>query len=81
VDWVIEGRCEVTVEQPPDYAETITVVAEAPCLYLLPRGARVTWKPLGEVPFRHISFDFPNPGFAVVMAYSLRPGPQPAGRG
>jgi ethanolamine utilization protein EutQ (cupin superfamily) len=81
VDWVIEGRCEVTVEQPPDYAERITVVAEAPCLYLLPRGARVTWKPLGEVVFRHISFDFPNPGFAVVMADSLTRGPEPVGRG
>jgi hypothetical protein len=71
VDWVVEGRCEITVEQPPDYEEPITLVAEAPCLYLLPRGARVTWRPLGDGPFRHISFDFPNPGFSVVMADSV----------
>jgi ethanolamine utilization protein EutQ (cupin superfamily) len=71
VDWVVEGRCEISVEQPPDYDEVITVVAEAPCLYFLPRGARVTWTPLGDGPFRHISFDFPNPGFSVVMAESL----------
>lgn len=74
VDWVVEGRCEITVEEPPDYERSQTIIAEAPSLYLLPRGTRVIWRPLGERPFRHISFDFPNPGFTVPWAKSLAEG-------
>jgi hypothetical protein len=72
VDWVVDGSCEITVELPPDYDRRETVVVEAPGLYLLPRGTRVIWRPLGDRPFRHISFDFPNPGFTIPMAASVQ---------
>ncbi len=65
IDLVTEGRAEITVVLPPELERTKTFIAEAPCIYLIPRGTRITWRPLGEGPFRHISIDAPNPGFPV----------------
>ena len=71
IDVVLEGRAEITYWQPPDQAEAVTVVAQAPCVYLLPRGTRVVWKVLGDAPYRHFSIDFPNPGFSVPLPRRL----------
>lgn len=74
VDFVTSGSAEITCLLPPALEEKVVVVAEAPCVYLIPRGARITWKPLGDRPFRHISVDFPNPGFPSSLAPSVRAG-------
>jgi ethanolamine utilization protein EutQ (cupin superfamily) len=65
IDVVLQGRAEITYWEPPDQSEPTTVLAEAPCIYLIPRGTRIVWRVLGDDPFRHISIDFPNPGFTV----------------
>jgi len=65
IDIVTEGRAEISVLLPPELERTKTFIAEAPCIYLIPRGTRITWKPLGDRPFRHISIDAPNPGFPI----------------
>jgi hypothetical protein len=72
VDLVTQGSAEITCYLPPSLEEKVVVVAEAPCVYLIPRGTRITWKPLGDGPFRHISIDFPNPGFPTTPARSVR---------
>jgi hypothetical protein len=72
IDIVTEGKAEITVILPPDLERTKTVIAEAPCIYLIPRGTRITWRPLGDGPYRHISFDIPNPGFPLEDGASVR---------
>jgi hypothetical protein len=72
IDVVTQGRAEITILQPPAFEQRVTVIAEAPCIYLLPRGTRVVWKVLGDQVFRHFSIDFPNPGFPSVPARSLK---------
>jgi hypothetical protein len=66
IHFVTEGAAEITVWSPPDYTEKIVVVAEAPCVYFTPRGARVHWRILSEVPFRKIVCDIPNPGYTSI---------------
>lgn len=73
VDVVIQGSAEITIWQPPALEEQVTVIAEAPCMYLIPRGARVMWKVLGDQIFRHFSIDIPNPGFTLAPARSISP--------
>jgi hypothetical protein len=72
IDFVTQGKAEVTILQPPDLEEQVTVIAEAPCIYLIPRGARVVWKVLGDEVFRHFSVDVPNPGFRYPTAKSIQ---------
>jgi hypothetical protein len=72
IDLVTEGKAEITVVLPPELERTRTFIAEAPCVYLIPRGTRITWRPLGDRPYRHISIDFPNPGFPVEDGASVR---------
>jgi hypothetical protein len=72
LDLVTEGSCEIRYMLAPAYEREETVVVEAPCIYLLPKGTRVVWKPLGDGPFRHISIDMPNPKFPVEDAASVK---------
>jgi hypothetical protein len=72
VDVVTEGKAEITILQPPELEQSVTVIAEAPCIYLLPRGARVIWRVLGDQVFRHFSIDIPNPGFPLTPAKSIQ---------
>lgn len=72
IDIVTEGKAEISVLLPPELERTKTVIAEAPCIYLIPRGTRITWRPLGEGPYRHISIDVPNPGFPVEDGASVK---------
>lgn len=74
IDFVTEGSCEIRYLLPPAYEESGTVIVEAPSVYLIPRGTRIVWRPLGDGPFRHISVDFPNPGFPVAQAASVLRG-------
>lgn len=63
IHFVTEGAAEITVWDPPAWEAPRVEVAEAPCVYLIPRGARVRWRVLSEEPFRKIVADVPNPGF------------------
>lgn len=72
IDVVTQGKAEITVVLPPELERTKTVIAEAPCIYLIPRGTRITWKPFGDEPYRHISFDIPNPGFPIEDGASVK---------
>jgi hypothetical protein len=67
IHFVTEGKAEITVFQPPDLVEKTVVIAEAPCVYLTPRGARVRWKVLSDEPFRKIVCDIPNPGYEAIV--------------
>jgi hypothetical protein len=77
IDFVTEGQAEITVLLPPALDVTRTFLAQAPCIYLIPRGTRITWKPFGEGPYRHFSFDIPNPGFPVEDGASVRRAQDP----
>ena len=72
VDLVTRGKAEITCLLPPALEEKVVVIAEAPCVYLIPRGTRITWRVLGDEIFRHISIDFPNPWFPSMPARSVR---------
>jgi hypothetical protein len=71
IDVVLSGRAEITYWEPPDQSDAKTVIASAPCMYLIPRGTRISWRVLDNAPFRHVSIDFPNPGFGVPEASRL----------
>ena len=72
LDFVTDGKAEITYYQPPAWEEKRTILVEAPCLYLIPRGTPIVWKVLGEKVFRHISVDIPNPLFPTELAKSLQ---------
>lgn len=72
LDFVTKGKAEITYYQPPGLEEKLTVVVEAPCIYLIPRGTPIVWKILGDEVFRHISVDIPNPLFPTELAKSLQ---------
>jgi hypothetical protein len=72
IDVVLSGKAKITYYEPPDQNIQRTVIAEAGCLYLIPRGTKIIWNILGEEPFRHLSIDFPNPGFSSELASSVK---------
>lgn len=72
LDFVTHGKAEITYLQPPALEEKITILVEAPCIYLIPRGTLLTWKVLGDEIYRHISVDIPNPLFPTELAKSLK---------
>ena len=74
VQYVIRGRAEIEIWHPPLMQDHVKVVAEPGCIYLLPRGARVLWRVLGDEPFRHLCICYPNPGYPVSTARSVAGG-------
>ena len=72
VHYVTSGRAEITYHLAPMMKETGTVVASAGSVYLLPRGARIVWRVLGNEPFRHLCLCIPNPGYPIETAASVR---------
>jgi mannose-6-phosphate isomerase-like protein (cupin superfamily) len=72
VQYVTSGRAEITFHLPPLMQETGKVVAGPGSIYLLPRGARIVWKVLGDRPFRHLCICIPNPGYPIPVAASAR---------
>ena len=72
VDFVMEGKAEITYYQPPSLEEKVTIIVKAPCVYLIPRGTPIVWRVLGNSVFRHISVDIPNPLFPTELAKSLK---------
>jgi mannose-6-phosphate isomerase-like protein (cupin superfamily) len=61
---VISGRARITYQNPPDWPEARTVVAEPGMMYLTPRGSHVKWEILSDEPFRHVVLDIPNAGYS-----------------
>jgi len=72
IDFVTKGKAEITFYQPPSLEEKRTIIVEAPCIYLIPRGTPLVWKVLGDEVFRHFSFDIPNPLFPTEPARSIK---------
>ncbi|RRN66040.1 cupin domain-containing protein [Caulobacter sp. 602-1] len=70
--YVTSGECEVTYHLAPMMTISGTVIARPGCIYLLPRGAHIKWKVLGDKPFRHLCICIPNPGYPVPLADSVR---------
>ena len=70
IQYVTSGRAEIEFHLPPLMAETGKVIAEPGCIYLLPRGARIVWRVLGNEPFRHLCICVPNPGYPIPIAAS-----------
>ena len=66
IHFVLEGKAEITLWQPPDMQQKIIQVIEAPAIYLIPRGARFKCHVLSDVPFRRLVCDVPNPGFGAI---------------
>jgi len=62
--FAIQGRAEITYYQPPNFEREERIIAEAPCVFLVPRGCRLRCKVLSDEPFRRLVVDFPNPGYA-----------------
>ena len=77
VHYVTSGEAEIVAFAPPLHKEETRVIARAGSVYLLPRGLRVTWRVLGEAPFRHLCICFPDPGYPTPLARSVA---QPEGR-
>ena len=74
VQYVTKGRAEITYWLAPLMQETGTVIAEPGCIYLLPRGARIRWRVLGDEPFRHLCICYPNPSYPIPIAKSMGGG-------
>lgn len=72
VQYVVSGRAEITFHLPPLMQEHGKVVAGPGSIYLLPRGARIVWRVLGDEPFRHLCICIPNPGYPIPVAESVR---------
>lgn len=74
VQYVTSGRAEITFHLPPLMQATGKVTAGPGSIYLLPRGARIVWRVLGDQPFRHLCVCIPNPGYPIPIANSARTG-------
>lgn len=70
--YVVSGEAEVTYHLAPMMTISGLVIAKAGCIYLLPRGAHIKWRVLGDKPFRHLCICIPNPGYPVALAESIR---------
>jgi hypothetical protein len=72
VQYVTSDRAEITFHLPPLMMETGKVLAGPGSIYLLPRGARIVWRVLGNEPFRHLCVCIPNPGYPIPVAASAQ---------
>ena len=72
VQYVTSGRAEITFHLPPLMQESGKVTAGPGSIYLLPRGARIVWRVLGDAPFRHLCVCIPNPGYPIAVAASVQ---------
>jgi quercetin dioxygenase-like cupin family protein len=70
--YCLSGEIEITVWLPPLYAESSTVILKAGSVYTFPVGARMQVKVLGDVPFRHICFCPPSPGYSFPTYEELK---------
>jgi hypothetical protein len=74
IDFVTQGKAEITYYETPALEKQHTVTVEAPCIYLIPRGTPLVWRVLGDEVYRHFSFDIPNPLFPIENGKSVKGG-------
>ncbi len=60
VQYIIKGKAEITYSLPPVHRKWYKTSAEEGCVYLIPRGARVKFKVIGNDPYRHLFVVMPG---------------------
>lgn len=60
---ILAGTAEITYWNPPTWTDTGTVSVGPGAIYLVPLGCRFEVRVTSDEPLRHITVDFPNPGF------------------
>lgn len=61
IHYVVKGKAEITYSlASSSHTEQKTMTAEAGEAYLIPHGARITWKVEPGDPFRHLCFIMPG---------------------
>ena len=57
---MLKGKAEITYSLPPVHRKWHKTSAEEGCVYLIPRGARVKFKVVGNEPYRHLFVVMPG---------------------
>lgn len=60
VHYILKGKGEITYSLPPLHRRWYQTTAEAGCVYLIPRGARLRIKVIGDEPYRHLFVVMPG---------------------
>jgi ethanolamine utilization protein EutQ (cupin superfamily) len=60
VQYILKGKAEITYSLPPVHRRWYKTSAEEGCVYLIPRGARVKFKVIGDEPYRHLFVVMPG---------------------
>lgn len=60
VQYILKGKAEITYSLPPLHRRWYQTEASEGCVYLIPRGARVKFKVIGDEPYRHLFVVMPG---------------------
>lgn len=60
VHYILKGKGEIAYSLPPLHRHWYTTTAEEGCVYLVPRGATLRIKVLGDEPYRHLFIVMPG---------------------
>lgn len=60
VQYILKGKAEITYSLPPVHRKWYKTSAEEGSVYLIPRGARVKFKVIGDDPYRHLFVVMPG---------------------
>jgi len=60
VQYILKGKAEISYSLPPMHRRWYKTSAEEGCIYLIPRGARVKFKVIGNDPYRHLFVVMPG---------------------
>ena len=60
VQYITKGKAELTYSLPPLHRRWYKTTAEVGSIYLIPRGARVKFKVIGDEPYRHLFVIMPG---------------------
>jgi hypothetical protein len=60
VQYILKGKAEITYSLPPIHRKWYKTSAEEGSVYLIPRGARVKFKVIGNDPYRHLFVVMPG---------------------
>jgi ethanolamine utilization protein EutQ (cupin superfamily) len=72
VQYVISGTAEISYFLPPLMLESGVVNVEPGSIVYLPNAARVIWKVTSDEPLRHLCICWPNPGYPIPVADSVK---------
>ena len=68
VQYILKGKAEMTYSLPPLHRKWYKTSAEEGCVYLIPRGARVKFKVIGNDPYRHLFVVLPGGFYPAELA-------------